>query len=272
MHVPFGRQEDPFIRHASPHQRPDREPHHDLGPDHERGRGRRVERRRADEVGHHPDVAAPVTGGRVHGDLDVQVEPAAPGGQLFRVQQVGRGARAVEQHDPPVAVPVREQVVEGGPHRRHPDAAGHDHHIAALGLGHRPVRPVGPAYADLLARLPRAQRVRDRAHVADRVPDRAGRFGIAADRDRHLADPEGVQHVELARLEGERAAGRLKLQRDRVVRFPPRGGHPPRLPVKPRLLGPSGLSAGLHERSRIRRGAGAWWTGAGRSPGWRSGA
>ena len=47
----------------------------------------------------------------------------------------------------------------------------------------------------------------------------SGASGVAADRDRHLADPEHVEHRELARRERIAPFGRLEFKRERVLEF-----------------------------------------------------
>ena len=153
-------------------QRVEREPHHDLGPDHEGHDGGRIELRTGDQAGHHPDVPSPHAHGRIAGHLDLQVEAAPPRRKLVGEQQVRRGPGAVKQRDPPVGVAVGEQVIEGGAQRGQPDAPRDDHHVAALGLRHRPTGAVGPAHPGHLAGLEFAQRVRDGPDVADRVRHR----------------------------------------------------------------------------------------------------
>ena len=51
----------------------DREPHHDLRPDDERGGGRRVEARGRDQLRDDADLAAPVVVGGVDGDVELQL-------------------------------------------------------------------------------------------------------------------------------------------------------------------------------------------------------
>ena len=50
------------------------------------------------------------------------------------------------------------------------------------------------------------------------MDDLAGVVGIAADADRHLAEPEGVEHIELAGAEGE-GRGRRQLDRHHIGAF-----------------------------------------------------
>ena len=97
----------------------------------------------------------------------------------------------------------------------------------------RPGIPVRPSHAEHRARLGRADRLGHGSDGAHRLDERPARR--AGDRDRDLADPEGVEHRELARRDRDRlAVHRLELERPRVVglRLPghdaerPRG-HPP---------------------------------------------
>ena len=63
----------------------------------------------------------------------------------------------------------------------------------------------------------RGRRPRDRAHRADRVHEPSSARGITADRDRHLAHAEDIEHVELAGRVGDAGAARgLELEREGV--------------------------------------------------------
>ena len=79
-------------------------------------------------------------------------------------------------------------------------------------------------HADDRARLEPAQRPGGRADGADRVAQRPVAARAAADRDRHLADPERVEHRELPGLGlVDRLVDRLERERDRVGGLHARG-------------------------------------------------
>ena len=86
--------------------------------------------------------------GAVDGDLDLQVESRAPALQFLAEEDVLRGPGAVQQHDLPYFVAVREQVVERRAQRRQADAAGDDHDVvpSASSTGQR--RAEGTAHAE----------------------------------------------------------------------------------------------------------------------------
>ena len=130
------------------------------GPHQERGGRGRIEPCPADEIGHDPDVSHPAPGRSIHRNLNLDVEPCPPHGQFPGEQQVGGCAGAVQEHEPPVAVAVGEDLVDGRAQRGQPDAASDDHHVAAFGLPYRPVRAVRPSHADQLAGLEGTQRMR----------------------------------------------------------------------------------------------------------------
>ena len=72
-HVALHREVDPLRRDARLQQGLDREPHHDLRPDDERGGGRRVEARGRDQLRNDADLAAPFALGGVDGDVELQL-------------------------------------------------------------------------------------------------------------------------------------------------------------------------------------------------------
>ena len=137
----------------------------------------------------------------------------------WRIEDVARRARAIEDDEPAVALAVGAGSVDRRAQRREADAAGDDHHVRCL----PPLRPArrcrtGRGRRPICPGLQLAQRAGDRADVADGVdqPLRGGR--VAADADRHLADAEHVEHVELAGRERERrrSAGVGELQGEGV--------------------------------------------------------
>ena len=153
-----------------------------------------------DELRDDADVAAPVGAGRVDGDLDADVEPAAPALELLAEEQVVGRPAAVEDDELAEVVAVRERVVDRRTERRQADAAADDDEVVAARGVDRPAVPERPAHADDVARRAGAERLRHRADRADRVHERRARLRhVAARRDRHLADAEGVEHGELAR-------------------------------------------------------------------------
>ena len=97
------------------------------------------------------DVSAPARGRTVHGDFDLDVEAAAPVLQLPWVQELSRGASAVENDDVAVALAVGEQVVDHRAKRGEPDAAGHDDDVCALRLCQRPGATERAAHPHILA-------------------------------------------------------------------------------------------------------------------------
>ena len=99
------------------------------------------------------------------------------------------------QHDRPRAARARSRRRRRRRRRR-----------AAASTGHAlPNGPRTPSTAPGSRRADRA-RSRRRRRAPSARPAR-GRSGRAADRDRHLADPEGVDHHELARADDRRGAG-----------------------------------------------------------------
>ena len=87
-----------------------------------------------------------------------------------------------------------------------------------LGRGDRPARSERAAQADRRARFEPRERPADRADIAHGMHEGAHVGGIAAHADRHFADAEHVEHVELARLRKPAAfpGERRELQRRRV--------------------------------------------------------
>ena len=156
----------------------------------------------------------------------LEVEPGPPGVELVGEEQVGRRARAVQQDDPAVVAPGAR-----APGRSR--AAAAPARCRPRRSPRRRPRPLAPASSCRTGRGRPTGRPARSAHsacvtapdVADRVQHRAGPRRVAADRDRHLADAEHVQHVELSGLEAERPR-RLELQR-RPCRATPPGSRSP---------------------------------------------
>ena len=129
--------------------------------------------------------------------------------ELVAKQEIRRGARADQDHHPPVTVAVAKRVIDDRPQRRQPQAPGDQQEIAPRGDVDGPRLSEGTAHAHHLAGRERAQGARHGAERPYRVHG-VGRGRIAAHRDRRLAHAERVQHVELAG--GERAARRRPFQ------------------------------------------------------------
>ena len=221
----------------------------------------RVEVRPVDELRHDSDLAVPAALGRVDRDVDVEVEAAPKAPELRPVEEVGGCPAAVQEGHIAVLRTPAQNGIHGRPERGETDSSRHDHDVAADGLLDGPGVAERPADAEHSARLGGADRARDGADRAHRVHERPR--DVARHRDRHLADPERVEHGELP---GSRqhafAADRLQLERPRVGELAPpfrdaereRDHRPDRRP---------GLSCDGHRRTR--RGAAAASTGGGGS-------
>ena len=115
-------------------------------------------------------------------------------------------ARRRGRRDAPNFAPASERVQHDRAERRQADAAGDDDHVRAALLGDRPGRAERAAQAEHAARLGRADRLGHGADGADRLHDAALADPAAADGDRHLADPERVEHHELPGPDDRRLA------------------------------------------------------------------
>ncbi len=121
--------------------------------------------------------------------------------QLAREQQTRRRARPDEEHHAAErAAPCHDCAYERA-ERGQPEPARHDDHITAEGGLDGPAFSVRSADAQDVAFLRGADRLRHRAHGADGVDEDIRLRRIAANRERHFANPEDIHHRELARLE-----------------------------------------------------------------------
>ena len=144
FHVALHGHEDLLRLQAVAHEFLHREAHHDAGAaDQGHGAGR-IEPGPGDELGHHPDVAPPVGVGGVHGDVDPEVETAAPALQLPAVEQVLGGAGPVDQLDVAEFAPVLQKVIQGRPQGRQPQAPGDDQDVVARHSATGQGAPKGP--------------------------------------------------------------------------------------------------------------------------------
>src|SRR5208283_2029222 len=208
------------LRHHSPLQKfHHREAHHHFGPANHRHSVGRIEGSTRDHRRHHTDVAAPAAGRAIDRDLNFQVELTAPLFQLVTVQHVFGSARAIKQNDLPILLPFRHQAVERRPQRSQSDSAGHNHNVPSRRFLHGPMASERTANTHRVAVLEPPHGLGDHADHASGVLDQRCVVRVAADRDRHLAYAEDVEHVELARLKGEPPRGifGMKFQREGVV-------------------------------------------------------
>ena len=202
FHVALHRQIDRLLRDPGVAQRGDGEAHHDLRPADQRDGVGGSKAARGISVVTTPTWPCQSADRMIDRHLDVDIEPPPPRFELAAEQDVARAARAVEQDDLAVAVALGEQAIERRAQRREAEPAGDDHDVAT-----RPPRPsasrcrTARAARRIAGREP-GQRRRNRADRADRVDEALRLDRIAAEADRHLADAEGGQHVELARREG----------------------------------------------------------------------
>jgi hypothetical protein len=179
-------------------QRAGRIAHHDLGTADQGDRPGRIKARAGYQRGHHTHVAVPSRIGMIDGDVDLDVEPAAPPLQFIAEENLVGPPHARQDDHAPVVLANPKQMVDRGPQRRESEAAGDHDDVAPQRLLHRPGAAIRAAHADDAAHL----EVRDRgAHGADRahgVHDAAAIGRITAQADRDLAPAEGIEHVELA--------------------------------------------------------------------------
>ena len=171
------------------------------------------------ELGHDADASGPAAVRRVNGRLDG--DRRAPAVALPRVQQIGRSAGAVQDAHLAVLGPALEEAEHDRSQRRDADSAGDDDHITACGRVDRPRVAERPAEAERSTGLRRANRLRDRSDGAHGEHDRPRPARRAADRDRHLADAEDIDHHELSRRDHQALArDRLQGERPCVGRVP----------------------------------------------------
>ena len=91
-----------------------------------------------------------------------------------------------------------EDKFDGAHHRRTTKLAGHDHHIYALHVVERPPLPKRSKNVQLITRLQSCDGLGDSPNDANGVVRGLRLIGVRDDRDCHLADPEQIDHVELA--------------------------------------------------------------------------
>ena len=200
----------------------------------------------AGPVDYHPDRASPPPVRMVHRDEDVEVESAPPCLKLVGIQEILGRSRTVHHGDVLERLPLGEHGENRRAERRDPDAAGDDDDVATPRPVDRPGRTERPAHADDVARARCGQRVGDGPDGTNRLRDDVGSPGVAADRDRHLADSKRVEHRELTGLEGPAGLWRLELEGDGVRKL----AHDVADPARVRSHG--GPRSVSEERSRHR--------------------
>ena len=156
-----------------------------------------------DDLGHHPHIAVPITFRLVHRHVHPEVEAAAPALQFLGVEQVLGSPGAVDHLDIAELAPMLEQVIQGRPQGRQPQAPGDNQDVLARHPVHRPGDPEGTPHSQNLSPFQAADGPGDVPHVADGVHQGSRASRIAADGDGHLAGPEDIEHVELARGKGK---------------------------------------------------------------------
>src|SRR5579885_172943 len=77
-----------------------REAHHDFWPADQRDGIERIKLRGWDEACHHAHIAAPGIGAMIHCDLYINIRAGAPAFQFALIEQISRGARAIQQKNP----------------------------------------------------------------------------------------------------------------------------------------------------------------------------
>src|SRR5208282_1424945 len=189
--------------------------HHDLGPA-EHGHGlRRTEPRVLEQSRHHADVVAPAQAAIVHRDEHLRVALARPRCQLLAIEKVARAACAVDQHQPVVVCPMRQDVINYRPQGRKSDAASHNHQVMAACDVHRPADPERATHTNAGAGFLADERVSGLTDGPHGVNQPILLPGIAADRDRQFAYPVNPQHAELPRLKETRPSPVFRLERQR---------------------------------------------------------
>src|SRR5271166_1555244 len=174
------------------------ETHHDFRTA-DKGRGIAwIEGGAGNHVGDYPNVAAPGTGGAIYGDLNFEVELAAPVLQFVAVENVFRGASAVEKNDLAVLLALCHQTVEGGSERREADASGYDDNVTSSGVFDGPVRAERSTNAEHVAASQQAHGLGNGADDASGVLEHGRSGRIAADGDGYLTDAKYIKHIELA--------------------------------------------------------------------------
>ena len=195
-HVPLQRDGDPLRRDAPVEQRLDGEPHHDLGAAHERCRRRGVEASPRHQLRHHARPCRATWCRRRRRSRRRTRRRSSCRARRERGDRRGcvrrRAVRA--RRSPPSA---RATCRRTAPQRREPDPTGDDDHVRARGLGDRPAGAERPAHAEDVTGLGGAERARDRTDAPHRQHERRDAADRSADRDRHLADAEDVDHHEL---------------------------------------------------------------------------
>ena len=178
-------------------------PHHDLRPANHCHCMVRINRHTRKQRRHDTDITAPIGCGMVDRDGDVDIEAPPPCLQLSPVKDFGRTSRAIEHGDPAVMLPMGEHAIDHRPQRREPEPTCHDDDVAAFALGDGPARAIGsPHTYDLIVPEP-GDCATDGPDCPHRVHDPALFGRISTEADRHFAQPEHVEHVELARGKGE---------------------------------------------------------------------
>src|SRR3974377_918736 len=157
--------------------------------------------------GDDPNVAAPGTGGAIHGDLNFEIEFAAPLLQFVAVEDVFRGAGTVEENNLTVLFALCHQTVEGGPERREADASGYDDDVTSCSVFDGPGRAERRANAEHVAPSQQAHGFGNGADDARGVLEHGRRSRVAADRDGYLTNAINIKHVELAGAKREALGG-----------------------------------------------------------------
>jgi len=141
--------------------------------------------------------------------------------QFAPVKNVLRGTRAINKDDSSVFFPMRQQLIKRGAQWRQPDAASHDYYVASHAIRDRPTTSEWAADANRIPGVEPPHRLGHGTHCPGGVFERVFADGVAADGDRHFADTEYIQHVELAWRERKpaRVVSRLDLQRESISRF-----------------------------------------------------
>ena len=105
--------------------------------------------------------------------------------------------RAVADDHLAELLPARENLQNQRPQRCEPDGPGDEQNIVTRDLVHRPGSAERAADSDDGAPLEVLHRARHRTHGADCVDKLPLVAAVAADADRHLANAECCEHVEL---------------------------------------------------------------------------
>ena len=89
----------------------------------------RIQRQPAQRLGDEAGLAQPAVDRDVDGLMEFQTRIVLPVLQFGGVEEVPFGARAGDEHDPPVALAVGERAEHHRPQRRQADTAGDDDQI-----------------------------------------------------------------------------------------------------------------------------------------------